>query len=1181
MRNGCGVLLASQRALINAVDNETTGNPTDRLEGPTIGLPFLFSGNVASHDTDILLDSGCTANVVSRTFCDAYRLQTEPCPQVPVAFANGAMASFEEQVTVTVKVGNWNRNITCFVGSVDQDLILGVPWIASVVISQLDWSKGVMEFVDAGNTHKWIGLTHLRQMPTLIRACELHTLSRSAMIYAVTVQQQQPSVGSPSPELQQLVSEFADVFQEPTSLPPPRQEDIEINLMKDAPIPKWRSLPRLSAFELGVLREKIDDLLKKGYIRPSTSPFGASILFVKKADGSLRLCVDYRGLNDITIKNRCPIPNIAELRERVAGATIFSKLDLREGYYNLGVAEKDVHKTAFRSRYGHFEFKVMPFGLTNAPAVFQAMINRIFRPLLDRFVIAYLDDIVIYSRNLTEHIEHVRTVFTAIRTHKLALKLSKCQFGSEEVAFCGHMMGKKGIAIQADKKAAMAVRPIITGPSDIKTWLGSCVWFKDFIPGFARITQPLTNLTRKGVSWLWNSPCEDAVTKLINAITTAPVLRHFDPSRETHLFTDASLFAIGGWLAQTYTDGRHPVVYWSRKLLPAEQNYPVHERELLALVEMVDRFGHLLRGVAFTAWTDHRALKWIQTQPNLSYRQARWVLALQEFEFKVEYLPGKFNNVADYLSRSPLVSPHCARCGDKITVGAIKVTSGPSLTRQITLGLRGDTWAQQLFTAQVRVKQSKASSADAELLDGYQLKRGLWYFGTRIYVPDVETIRTTLLERYHDGITAGHQGLRRTLERLSRFYYWPGIQDWVKDYVKSCDTCQRFNPDNQKPIGVLHPLPVPSRRFVDIAMDFASLPTSQGGFDSVLVVIDRLTKLCAFLPGHRTDTAEMVADRFMTGWYCKGAGLPNSIVSDRDSRFLSAFWKSICAKLGIKQDLTTARHQQADGQAERSIGIMKSILRKYVSHGNLDWDLKLPFVEFAVNNSISTSTGFTPFYLAYGHNPREPEDLETEEDCDLLQKLSKVLLLTRDNMYHAQDLQSLDFDRRHTTPKTLQVGDLVLLAADGISWPVDVQHPPSFSPKWLGPFPIRDCTEASRNNYELILPPSLSKLHPVFHASKLRLYRISKRFPSRKSTTRPDPVFGADGRARYEVDRILDKRLSGKGKSTRVSYLVKWVGYPEHESDWIPYTDGDPEWEEDRHKILAFEGIKMPRGVSR
>jgi hypothetical protein len=406
-----------------------------------------------------------------------------------------------------------------------------------------------------------------------------------------------------------------------------------------------------------IKKKQITEMVERGHIRPSTSQYGAAILFVKKPDGSLRMCVDYRGLNDVTVKNRCPIPNIEEMRERVIGATVFTKMDLRDAFYNLRVKEKDSHKTAFRCRYGHFEFRVVPMGLSNSPAVFSAMMNGIFGPHIDDFVITYLDDLVIYSKTEAEHLVHLEKVFALMKRHDLFVKRKKCTFMVEKVDFCGHAVTKEGVCISQDKIEAMAVFPSIRNAADVRSYIGSCVWFSRFIPDYATICQPLSKLIRKNQEWVWEPEQIEAIKILQHLIVTAPVMRHFDPDLPTEVFTDASDYGIGGWIAQKHEDGWHPVTYWSRKLIPAELNYTVHEKELLALVDMIDHHKHWLMGVTFTIYTDHRSIQFLQTQPNLNRRQVRWVIALQEYDMSIKYFPGEQNTVADLLSRSILLQP--------------------------------------------------------------------------------------------------------------------------------------------------------------------------------------------------------------------------------------------------------------------------------------------------------------------------------------------------------------------------------------------------------------------------------------------------------------------------------------------------------------------------------------------
>ena len=377
------------------------------------------------------------------------------------------------------------------------------------------------------------------------------------------------------------------------------------------------------------------------------------------------MCVDYRALNDITIKNRAPIPNIDELRERLAGSKYFSKMDLREGFYNLRVRDQDTYKTAFRCRYGHFEFRVVPMGLSNSPAVFQSMMTRIFMHVLDVCVIIYLDDIVVYSKTQDDHARDLSKVFDILQEHKLHVKRSKCSFGQDEVEFCGHVANGTGISISKSKRLDMLLVPLITNVADVRSYLGSCVWFHNFIPDYAEITEPLSKLLRKGAQWTWGRDQQEAVSILIHLITTAPILCYFNPELPTKVYTDASDFAIGGYICQEHNDGWKPCTFWSRKLNEAELNYPVHEKELLALVAMVEKHSYWLLGVKFTCFTDHMSLRYLQTQEKLTRRQARWIITLQEFDMAIIYIEGEKNNIADLLSRSAAVAPVCAKCKNK------------------------------------------------------------------------------------------------------------------------------------------------------------------------------------------------------------------------------------------------------------------------------------------------------------------------------------------------------------------------------------------------------------------------------------------------------------------------------------------------------------------------------------
>ena len=449
-----------------------------------------------------------------------------------------------------------------------------------------------------------------------------------------------------------LRNKFLDVFPEdlPSGLPPSREVDHKIELIPGS-VPPSRPTFRMSATELAELKKQLDELFDAGFIQHSKSPYGAPILFVKKKDGSMRMCVDYRALNNITIKNSYPLPRVDELFDRLQGAKFFSKIDLRSGYHQIRIDPGDIPKTAFRTRYGHFEFLVLPFGLTNAPATFMHLMHQTFRKQLDNFVLVFLDDILIFSKTLEEHEKHVEEVLSILRKEKLYAKESKCEMFQGEVEFLGHRVGHKGIRMMEDKVEAIKEWPTPVKVTDVRSFLGTAGYYHKFIKDFSGLALPLTHLTKNDVKFEWGQKQQEAFDSIKAAISTAPVLALPDPSLPFIVHTDASEFAIGAVLMQDQGKGEQPIAFLSKKMLDAETRYPVHEQELLAIIHALNSWRHYLSGTKFTIRTDHKSLEWFRTQPRLSGRQSRWIDTLANFDFNIEYMEGKRNVVADGLSR--------------------------------------------------------------------------------------------------------------------------------------------------------------------------------------------------------------------------------------------------------------------------------------------------------------------------------------------------------------------------------------------------------------------------------------------------------------------------------------------------------------------------------------------------
>jgi hypothetical protein len=445
-----------------------------------------------------------------------------------------------------------------------------------------------------------------------------------------------------------VVYDYANVF--PAKLPgipPERDATFEIKLITGMqPIhkaPYW-----MAPKEQLELKRQLDDLLAKGFIRPSRSPWASPILFVEKKDISKRLCVDYRALNQVTIKNKYPLPRIEDLFEQLRGAQVFCKIDLNSGYHQLRIREEDIEKTTFCTRYGHFEFIVMSFGLTNATAAFMEAINRMLHEFLDDFVVVFLDDILIYSKTEEEHERHLRLILGALRKNQFYGKLKKCAFWLCEVAFLGHVINQHGIAVDPKNVAVVVEWKRPSSVSEIRSFLGLAGYYRRFVPNFSSNTKPLTRLLEKGILFVWSNDCEVSYQALKNKLVNAPILALPESGKCFTVFTDASRICLGCVLMQ---EGR-VIAYGSRQLKKHEGNYPTHDLELAAVVFALKSWRHYLYVESCDIYTDHKSLKYIFTQKELNLRQRRWLELIKYYDLSIQYHPGKANVVADALSRT-------------------------------------------------------------------------------------------------------------------------------------------------------------------------------------------------------------------------------------------------------------------------------------------------------------------------------------------------------------------------------------------------------------------------------------------------------------------------------------------------------------------------------------------------
>ena len=453
-------------------------------------------------------------------------------------------------------------------------------------------------------------------------------------------------------KLKELVDEFKDVF--PDTLPkgrPPKRDIVHEIRTEEGAKPPSRPPYRLSPSEQDEMEEQVKDLLAQGFIRPSASPYGAPILFVPKKDGRWRMCIDYRALNKQTVKDQFPLPRIDSLLERLGQAKVFTKLDLASGYHQIAMEESSIQKTAFRTNRGQLEFLVMPFGLCNAPASFQRLMNKVFAKHIGDFIAVYLDDILIFSRSIDEHWQHIRWALEKLREAKLFGRLHKCEFLKEQVDYLGFEVSPGGIRASPGKVKAVIEWPRPKSVHDVRSFLGLASYYRRFVRGFSEIARPLTELTRAGAEWKWSTSQHTAFNRLKLALTTAPVLMLPNFEKQFVVTTDASDAAVGAILEQDFGNGLQPIAFASRKLNNAEMRYSAYERELLGIVWAIAQWKHYFRGLhSVVIQTDHAPLRHLPNQASVNTRVWKWINIMQGYNLEIRHIPGK-RNPADTLSR--------------------------------------------------------------------------------------------------------------------------------------------------------------------------------------------------------------------------------------------------------------------------------------------------------------------------------------------------------------------------------------------------------------------------------------------------------------------------------------------------------------------------------------------------
>ena len=852
-----------------------------------------------------------------------------------------------------------------------------------------------------------------------------------------------------------FLKEFSDVVPEeiPHGLPPMRDMQHCIDLVPGSMLPN-KPAYRLNPKEHEELQRQVEELIEKGLVRESMSPCAIPTLLIPKKDGSWRMCIDSRAVNKITIRYRFPIPRLDDLLDQLYGAVIFSKIDLRSGYHQIRMRPGDEWKTAFKTREGLYEWMVMPFGLSNAPSTFMRLMNHVFKPFIGLFVVVYFDDILVYSKSQQDHMEHLYQVFQTLRKQKLYVNLKKCHFLTDSLVFLGYVVSAEGIKMDPSKIEAIISWPVPKSLHDIRSFHGLASFYRRFIRSFSSIIAPITECL-KGGKFQWNEEAQKSFELIKKKVTEAPVLILPDFSKLFEVDCDASGVGIGAVLSQ---EGK-PIAFFSEKLNESRRKYSTYDKEFYAIIRALDHWSHYLLPNEFLLHSDHEALKYLNSQQKLNSRHASWVEFLQPYSFSIKHKSGKLNQVADALSRrhSLLSTMEVQVLGFEVLKELYK--NDPDF---------GNVWENC----------SKGS------FNHFLVQEGFLFKNNRLCIPQC-SLRRAIIQEVHGGGLAGHFGRDKTLALVQENFFWPKLAHDVECFVKSCKICQIA-----KSTGLYTPLPVPKAPWEDISLDFVlGLPRTQRNKDSIMVVVDRFSKMAHFVPCNKTADASHIADLYFRE-IVKLHGVPKTITSDRDSKFISHFWRTLWRKLGTTLQFNSSYHPQNDGQTEvvnRSLG---NLLRSFVGKNIRQWDLLLAQAEFAYNRSPSQTTGHSPFEAVYGLNPIGPLELaplpvtkhfsgDAEERAKEIKKLHEQIrgsILKKNEKYSKQA-------NKHQKPAAFKEGDLVWIHLRKERFPS--KRSSKLMPRADGPF--RVLQRIGENAYKIELPGDYG-VSATFNVSDLSPY---------------------------------------------------------------------------------------------
>lgn len=998
-------------------------------------------------------------------------------------------------------------------------------------------------------------------------------------------------------------------------LPPMK---IEVDIPHPCP-PRLKSAPYPASPKTKKdIEDIIENLLELGVIRRSQSQYASPVVMVYR-EGKARLCVNYKALNDYTKPFRYPLPKIDETLAKLRGAKYITTLDMNKGFHQCWVDPESVPLTAFVTHAGLYEYVRMPFGLRNAPAHFQMNMNELLgTELREGWFNIYIDDGIPASETWEEHVnEHLPRVLKKAISGGFTFSLAKSQFAFPTLKALGKKVSGLALAIDPHKLVAVEKWERPKTLRQLQAFLGFINYHRNHIPSLAKIVRPLSYLLSKDVAWEWTSDREkafqDAKTALISA--TELVLPNF--TQPFRLYIDACFEGLGAELTQVQDGVEKPVIFISRKLKLTEERYGATQLECLGLIWALEKLYYYLDGSTFTVYTDCQAIKALMEIKNPNRHMLRWQLAVQEHrgEMTVVHKPGVLNKAADGLSRSAIPNDENNPAADlDPAIDQIYYVSCESQELELdyaeictltTIGLVGSIHDsirkgyEKSVSLTAMIDGLKANddktlrAAKASLAEGYhkELDNGNFFvmddmlyrkkgLSSAVVISDTDN-QLLMMKACHDAPIAGHFGYEKTLEKLRLYAWWPGMATDTKLYVKTCNVCAAAKRGTNATLGQLIQIETPKQPWQIIHMDFVTALPPAGAlkYDSALIIVDRATKKAKFLPTHKNVSAKEVAAIYWERVFPE-YGLPSVIISDRDPKFTSEYWKHLWKLCGTRLAMSSAHHPQTDGLAERTIQTFVDMIRRYCAYGlvytndneiDLDWVNLLPSLEFAYNTSKHKVTGLSPFEVERGWTPKGPTDMivgNVELQIPATSDGAVMAAAVKDMRKHAAECVKEAFkyakerwDKKHQPPK-INIGDQVMLSTKHFN----VLGSRKLKDPWVGPFVVKEAI--GTNAFRLALPPKLGKKHDVFPVSLLKIREKAKpgTLADRKQDERKAPeMLDEYDEPEWEVDAVLGVRNKKRNGKVIRQYLLKYTGYEK------------PSWENEsncdgcRELIVEFE----------